>query len=254
MRDNLLAVAEKTARAMADLPSVMGAIAGGSLGRGGTIDAESDADICMWIRGNAPDAPLVARVWETLGARALGAGDYELDGWEVELSFQAFDEAAKSIARLIDREEPDADDSTAHWMAYSVILWDPTGEVAHLRDQLKRYPNSLRTRLLNRACAAMSKPVRQAPVLARRGDLPAFWMAVSDFSRWFAEALFALNRLWSPGPKRFLDTHLERCKNQPTNTRERLTQILALGEGISMEERAEEVERLASELNELVKK
>ena len=239
LRQSLLAAARRVASVMMSAPGMVGALAGGSLGRGGAIDRDSDADIWLLYRGAPPDMSILERLWRSLGAQPVEGGEWVVDGWRAEVSAHESDALFESLDRLIAREEPGAPDADAHWLYYTVALADPHGIVRDLRQKLRVYPESLRCRLVAQSLQSMDKPARQARILAERGDLPAWWLCAGAFITAFAEGLFAHNHLWHPGPKRLLDLHLARCREQPPDCAARLKRLLALDQPASLQERAE---------------
>jgi len=248
LRESLLRTATRVAEAMRETTEIIGAIAGGSLGRGGAIDAHSDADIWLLYRGAPPDPAAIERAWQALDAKRVENGEFLVDGWRVEISAHDAGVLAEEFHDLIALKTPDAPDENAHWMFYSVTLTDAEGAVAALKEELNTYPETLRNRLIARATHAMEKPARQARVCAGRGDLPAFWSCVTAFVTAYMDALFAFNRLWHPGPKRFLSLHLARCPRRPPAAADQLARLLDLESGAPSLARAELVGSLHREL------
>lgn len=247
-RASLWQAARRAGRALGELPNVLSVLAGGSLGEGGEVDPSSDGDLLLLCRHGYPTPEDMEQRLAPFKFHRLADGAYLLNGWSMEISLWDYDALAKEFHSLVHQQVPEASDFNARWLYYTVVISDPGGLGRALKDMLKTYPERLRRTLLERGITGLEKTVRQTHVLAGRDDLPAFWIALSDFVRQYMDTLFALNRLWRPGNKRFLSYHIQRCSRRPMDAESALSTLMDPQNGLSARDRAQIVGKLHADL------
>ena len=247
-RASLWQAARRAGRALGELPHVLVVLAGGSLGEGGDVDPSSDGDLLLLCRNGFPT---LEEIEHKLGQRKfhrLGEGAYLLNGWLMEISLWDYDALREEFYRLVQEQEPGNSDYNARWLHYTMVISDQAGLGRSLKDLLKTYPERLRKTILEQGFAKLDRSVRQAHVLAGRGDLPAFWIVLADFLNQYMDTLFALNRLWRPGSKRFLAYHIQRCSRRPMGAESALTTLLDPQNGLSAKDRVQILGKLHADL------
>lgn len=217
------------AAALLTLPAVRAVFVGGSRATG-LADAASDTDLYALHAGPLPGADARAAALAPVadgGAvteeTAWGTEDHlHIGGHLVEIVY--LDSAGLDLDVFYSPGVGPTGYTTAflHTLAAGLVVADPHGELAAIRERLATYPEATRQRVLAQAPRELAQYVADLAKAQARAD----WPGVSDrrarFQELWFDLLFAVNRRYHPGEKRLLD-HLLSCPARPADARHRWT-------------------------------
>lgn len=223
--------------AIGDVPGIVGISLGGS-GAAGFADESSDLDLHVYTRAPLADfQPRAERLraiadpgTEVREERRWGAEDhFRLGGQLVELIYVDLDDLRREIDQAYASGLDGEGFVTARlcYIAQGRLLYDPTGELAALRERLAIYPEPTRQQILRSNPDLMRVYLKQLRAAHRRGDLLFVQHRRYAVQMVFFNLLFALNRRYHPGEKRLL-RHAAGCAFQVPVTAARWNAIARL--------------------------
>ena len=227
---------QRLADAVVTMPGVVAVGLGGSRASG-LADEASDTDLYAFFRHPLPTA--VDR--HTALTAVFSAGDVREDttfGLEdhvvladhlIEVVYLDLDDLTHQVDHAYADGLADEGYATAflHTVTSSIVLADPAGDLATLRERLTTYPEATRRRMIATLPPLLDIYLAQLDTAAARQDLTSVQQRRTHVQTVYFSLLFAVNRRYHPGEKRLLD-HGESCPVRPADHRRRWTRVCRL--------------------------
>ena len=212
----------------------------GSQARGST-DAFSDADICVFVKGNYPSRETRHAAYSALGLGAPIYFDVDFntsrgEGFIIEAIRCDFNWVVLENVRLF-LSNLDRDFDCAEWLPGGLgivkAIHDPGNVINKLQSQVPTYPiERSRHRVkqaLKDAHYSLYK-MRWLPKAAHRGDIFSFLKYQYLLLEKFFHAIFALNRIWFCDEKRLAERVMD-FKYIPQETNQRIQSTILHTDG-----------------------
>jgi predicted nucleotidyltransferase len=238
---NVQATVERVAGRLRSIAGVKGIALGGSRARG-VVGAEADVDVGIYYSADArPDVEAVRAAANELDdrGRADGFGAYgewgpwinggawlRVDGYKTDLLFRELDRVERVLegceaGRVVCAYQPGHPHCFASHiylgeLHHNVILFDPDGTMARLRQRTDPYPELLAAELMRMFGWEAEFSLATAQSAARRGDVVYVAGCLFRSIACMSQALFAANRTYLLNEKGAVAA-VERLEHHPSS-------------------------------------
>jgi len=228
-------IIEKAIQLRDQLADVQAIGISGSQARGG-VDAFSDVDICIFVRGDYPAAEIRRQAFADLGfgepiyfdvdfKTSRGDG-FRVDQIHCDFNWMVVERVQEFLASLAD------DFDCAEWLPGGVAtiktLHDPSNLIQQLQSEIPLYPKA---RARHRVQQALQEAhfslyeIEWLPKAAHRGDAFSFLKYQYLLIERLFYVLFALNQVWFSDEKR-LTEHIAGFEAIPKNAGARIQRLI----------------------------
>lgn len=250
-------ITQQALRLPDELPTVQALGLSGSTARGG-MDAFSDVDICVYVRGDYPAPEVRRQAYATLGFTApiyfdvdfaTSRGDgFIIEGMRCDFNWMGVKKMRQFLADL--ESDFEAPEFLPGGLATVKPLHDPQNLIVQLQSEIPAYSIARSRHRVQQALREIRFSLYDLswlPKAAYRGDVFSFLKYQSALFEKLFYALFALNQVWYSDEKR-LTERITRFTAIPENAGERIkAAILHTQDGHSLEDYLYEIKLLCAD-------